>query len=266
MKFRTMLLASAAVMFTTSAFAEDFTNPFYLPAQGKVISDTRIETSRMKMDDGAAESADKSLIAAEELTVGVVDNLALVGRIRNHFDVDEEYNNDHNFDYKIGAKYNMAFGQVMTQVGFAYNTYDPESWYGQNYSEETGLSDRWSKALEGTVKLGYAFDCGLTPYTSFTVNGDIDQAVREQEYSWFVGAHKAWEKVAVDGGLRYDWGRNIDEEGSDKTEALFAQAQVDYFVKDNVTVGAYGDLYLGGDERKDVDYGYTLGLAAKVLF
>ena len=36
MKFRTMLLASAAVMFATSASAADITNPFFLPMQGKV--------------------------------------------------------------------------------------------------------------------------------------------------------------------------------------------------------------------------------------
>lgn len=267
MNFRTMLLASAAVMFTTSAFAEDFTNPFYLPVQGKVISDTRVETSRTKLDFGKDEDISKNLYASEELTVGVVDNLALVGRIGNTFDYDkdDELNNDHNFDYALGAKYNFNYGKVLSQVGLMYHTYDPQSFYGQDYE---GKNDRWAKEINATVKLGYALDCGLTPYTSFTMNGEIDTGSNEQSYSWFVGAHKLIDKVALDGGLRYDFGdyEYGDERGDDRMENLYAQLSADYFVKDNFTVGAYGEYYLGGNVRKDVEYDYTVGLAAKVLF
>lgn len=265
MKFRTMLLASAAVMFATSASAADITNPFFLPMQGKVLSDTSVDYSRLKMDDGVYEEADKNLVASEELTYGVTDNFSLVGRIRNHFDVDEEYNNDHNFDYKIGAKYNYNYGKVLTQVGVAYNTFDPRSWYGTSGEGEEYRTNRWAKALEGEIKLGYAYDCGLTPYTSFKINGTIDQSAREQDYSWFLGAHKLLDKVALDGGIRYDFG-TLANDKDHSYEAWYVQAEADYFVKENVTVGVYGDYYLGGKEHKDVNYGYTIGLNAKVLF
>lgn len=260
MKFRTMLLASAAVMFATSASAADITNPFFLPMQGKVLSDTSVDYSRLKMDNGAEERAEKGLVASEELTYGVTDNFSLVGRIRNHFDVNEEYNNDHNFDYKIGAKYNYNYGKVLTQVGVAYNTFDPRSWYGTSGEGHEYNTNRWAKGLEGEIKLGYAYDCGLTPYTSFRIDGTIDQADRDQEYSWFFGAYKKMDAVALDAGFRYDFG------DSDFDEAWYAQAEVDYFVKEDMSVGVYGDLYLGGEGRKDVDYGYTIGLNAKVLF
>lgn len=48
MKFRTILLASAAVMFAGSAMAADLTNPFYLPGQGKFASDTTVDYSHTK--------------------------------------------------------------------------------------------------------------------------------------------------------------------------------------------------------------------------
>ena len=100
MKFRTMLLASAAVMFATSASAADITNPFFLPTQGKVLSDTKVEFSRTHFDDGEGEWIEKGLYAAETATVGLSDNFAVFGTIGNEFDIDEDsdLNNDHNFD------------------------------------------------------------------------------------------------------------------------------------------------------------------------
>ncbi len=268
MKFRTMLLASAAVMFTSSAFAADITNPFFLPTQGKVLSDTSIETSRLKTDNGVTDDAAKGLYAVEEVSVGLTDNLAVVGLIGNHFDYDKDdgYNNDHNFEYGVGVKYNMNHGKIVSQVGVGYFTYDPRSWFGYDVTD----SGRWEKALAAEVKVGYAFDCGLTPYTSLSVYGNIDNEDREQAYSWFLGAHKAWDKMSADVGVRYDWawvdatGETFD--GDAHLEAWNLEAEANYFVSENFTVGAYAEYYLGGRERKDIDYDYTFGLNAKVLF
>ena len=259
MKFRTILLASAAVMFAgTAAAAEDITAAFYTPGQGKVLSNTTVEYSRAKVDTGFFEAVGKDLEASEEITYGVTDNFAVFGNIANTFNVDKEYNNNHNFDYTVGAKYTVSHDRFLGQVAVAYNTRDPRSWYGKSGEGIDYETNRWEKALEGTVKLGYVLDCGLTPYTTFSANGTIDKADRDQEYSWFLGAHKLVDKVAYDAGIRYDF----DSEDED----WFAQAEVDYFVKDNVAVGVFGDYYLGGKGHKDIDYGYTAGLTAKVLF
>ena len=265
MKFRTMLLASAAVMFTSSAFAADITNPFFLPTQGKFLSDTKVEFSRDKMDAGDWEYADKGAYANETLSFGLTDNLALVGSIGNTFDVneDDEINNDHNFDYMLGVKYNHNFGKVLTQVGAYYWTSDAQSFYGQDYGtwdEENG--SRWDKEVGGYVQVGYDMGCGLTPYTSLNLASPVDQSSRDLSYSWFFGAHKMFEKVSVDGGFRYDFGHDTDNEG----EEWYVEASANYFVTDNFTVGVYGDYYLGGNDRKDQEYDYTVGLNAKVLF
>ena len=263
MKFRTMLLASAAVMFTSSAFAADITNPFFLPTQGKFLSDTSVEFSRDKMDNGVAEYADKEVYANETLSFGLTDNLALVGSIGNTFDVNEDYrmNNDHNFDYMLGVKYNHNFGKVLTQVGAYYWTADEQSFYGQEYDDDENGS-RWDKEVGGYVQVGYDMGYGLTPYTSLSMNSEIDQSSREIDYSWFVGAHKMFDKVSVDGGFRYNFGHDTDNEG----EEWYVEASANYFVTDNFTVGVYGDYYLGGNDRKDQEYDYTVGLNAKVLF
>ena len=211
MKLRTMLLASAAALFATSAMAaDDITGAFYLPTKGKFLSNTSLEMSRGKMDFGPAfeEDVEKGLYASEELTYGVTDNFAVVGYIGNHFDYDKEYNNDHNFEYGVGMRYNHNFDKVLTQVGLGYMTYDVQSWYGQD--ADNGYNDRWSKFLKAEAKLGYAFDCGLTPYTTFSVLGQIDTGNNERVYEWFAGAHKKWDRVAAILGVNYIFGKEAE--------------------------------------------------------
>ncbi len=265
MNYKTILMASAAVMFATAASAKDITNPFYLPEQGKVLSDTSIEMSRTNFKHYGND--DKSLYANEEITYGVTDNFSIFGSIGNEFDGKKfsngEYNNDHNFDYMLGAKYNMQAGNWLAQVGAHYYTYDQESWYGHN---RPNGNDRWYKELGAQVKLGYDLCNGWTPYTSFDIAGNIDDAERDLGYSWFGGVHKKFDKASVDAGLRYDFNHN---DGS--ANQLYAQAEANYFIKDNIAVGLYGDYYLAGNdgenwEDADIDYDYTAGLQAKVLF
>ena len=273
MKFKTLLMASAAVLVAAPAFAaDDITAAFYTPAQGKFLSSTTLESRRIKLDDGGAvfgEEIAKALAASEELTYGVTDNLAVFGTVANAFNVEKDYNNNRNFAYELGAKYTMTYGKVLGQVALAYQTYDPRSWYGKEGEGIEYSTNKWNKALEGTVKLGYVLDCGLTPYTTFSVNDDVTHSAKDKTYSWFLGAHKMLDKVSLDGGFRYDF-------DSDDFEAWYVQAEANYFVKDNVTVGVFGDYYLGGSPmlkagvarvtRKDVEYDYTVGLNAKVAF
>lgn len=280
MKFRTLLLASAAVMVAAPAFAgDDITAAFYTPAQGKFLSDTSLEMTRSRNDNGVLDEREKGVVANEELTYGVTDNLAVFGAITNYFKPEEKweaggltfkdrglYNNDHNFAYDLGVKYNYNWGKVLGQAVVGYQTFDPRSWVGKANVQ----NNRWSKELYATAKLGYALDCGLTPYTTFTMSGDIDNQTyrdekRDQEYSWFLGAHKMLDRVSLDAGLRYYFESNrIDN--NENNEEWNVEAEANYFVKDNMTVGVYGEYYIGGQGRKDVSYDYTLGLNLKVAF
>lgn len=277
MKFRTLLLASAAVMFTTSAMAVDITNPFYLPTKGKFLSDTSVEMNRGKTDTGSYEGVEKSAYAREELTYGVTDNFAVVAGIGNTFDYDKSaeedgysLNNDHNFDYSLGVKYNYVNGKLMTQAGAMYNTWNEKSWYGKSWSDDD-TNERWGKELSGYVRVGYDMGC-MTPYTEFTALGELDRDNNEQEYSWKLGLHKAWSKATADAGVRYTFDETEDSDGGNgHNERVDLELVVNYLVNDNFSIGAYAEYYLGGDAReevdpKDIEYDRTIGLNAKVLF
>lgn len=272
MKFRTLLLASAAVMFTTSAMAVDITNPFYLPTKGKFLSDTSVEMNRGKTDTGSYEGVEKSAYAREELSYGVTDNFAVVAGIGNTFDYDkdDDYNNDHNFDYSLGVKYNYVNGKLMTQAGAMYNTWNEKSWYGKFWSDDD-TNERWGKELSGYVRVGYDMGC-MTPYTEFTALGELDRDNNEQEYSWKLGVLKAWDKARLNAGVRYTFDETEDSDGGNgHNERVDLELAVDYLVTDTFSVGAYAEYYLGGDameeiNRKDVEYDRTIGLNAKVLF
>ena len=253
MKFRTILLASAAVMFAGSAMAADLTNPFYLPGQGEVTSDTAVDYSRTKMkhDMGVGEQT----VLAEELVYGVTDNFAIRGAIANFFDDQGEYNNDHNFAYELGAAYNMRSGNVLGQVAANYYTWNPKDFFGHH------TDARWQKYLNGELKVGYDMGNGLTPYASYSLTGNIDQHERHLDQSVKAGVHKYAGCWAVDAGIRYDF-----ETDGKNTNQWFAEAEADYYLKENVALGVFGDYFLAGTGSDDIDYDYSAGAHVKVLF
>ena len=231
-----------------------------------MTSDTKVQYGRTHVDNGIYDN----LYASEELAYGITNNLAVFGTIGNHFDIEKEFNNSHNFDYEIGAKYNHNFGNVKTQVSGSYYTYNPKSWYGHRYSSEdsglgTGANEsRWQKFFNGEVKVGYDMGCGVIPYASYSFTGQVDNADREFFQSAFMGIHKYAVKWAADAGIRYDF--NTDGHNNN---GVYAQAEVDYYAMDNLALGVYGDYKLGGkinyyDEEVGTDY--TVGLRAKVMF
>ena len=264
MKLKSVLLASAAVLFAGSASAADLTNPFYLPGQGQFTSDTQVSYGRTELTT-ATENDIRNfdrIRATEELTYGVTNNLSVFGVLGNDFDVEGEYNNSHNFDYEIGAKYNKDFGKIKTQIAASYYTYDPKSWWGHDYDgdSEDNENGRWQKYLNGQIKVGYDMGNGLTPYASYALSGQIDSANRELGQSAFAGVHKFGGNWAVDGGIRYDY--NTDGKNNN---LVYVQAAADYYPMEKLAVGAFGDYNIGGS-ADDVDDDYTVGLRAKVLF
>lgn len=257
MKLKSVLLASAAVLFAGSASAADLTNPFYLPGQGQFTSDTQVSYGRTELTaatDEGIRNFDR-IRATEELTYGVTNNLSVFGVLGNDFDVEGEYNNSHNFDYEIGAKYNKDFGKIKTQVAASYYTYDPKSFEGHH-----GTDERWQKYLNGQIKLGYDMGNGLTPYASYALSSQIDNGDRELGQSAFAGVHKFGGNWAVDGGIRYDY--NTDGKNNN---LVYVQAAADYYPMEKLAVGAFGDYNIGGS-ADDIDDDYTVGLRAKVLF
>ena len=261
MNFKTMLLTTAAAtLIAGAASAKDFTGSLFLPAKGEVLSNTSVFYERTNFKD--VDYAWEDLFAKEHLTYGVTDNFSVYGAIANAFDIEgmtnREYNNDINLDYEVGVKYNWSNGRLLTQVGLGYYTYNEASWYGHKYAWD----DDWYKALKFEAQVGYAMDNGLTPYAMFTADGDIDERDRDIYYTVFAGFHKTFDKAALDAGIRYEF----ETDDGANTNDWFIQAEANYFVKDNVAVGVFGDYYLKGSYDKDVDYDYSAGVNLKVLF
>ncbi len=260
MKLKTMLLASAAVMFAGSAMAADLTNPFYAPSEGQFTSDTTVSHNRLSMKHN--QGADKRTALGEKVVYGVTDQLAVWGEITNQFDANKEYNNDHNFEYNIGAGYNMREGNVLAQVAGGYTTWNPKDFYGKRAAKEANDGhDRWEKYLNGELKLGYDMGEGLMPYVTYKIIGNIDAADRTLEQSVKAGVHKYDGEWALDAGVRYDF----ETDGKNSNE-WFAEAAVDYYVRDNVALGVFGDYFLAGNGSDEIRYEYTAGAHVKVLF
>lgn len=265
MKLRTMLLASAAVMFAGSAMAADLTNPFYLPGQGEFTSDTKVDYRRAEFDHHDFKG--DAWRAAEEVAYGVSDNLAVFGVIGNDFDSEGYFNNGHNFDYELGAAYNMKSGNLLSQVKASYYTIDPKDYLGHH------TPHRWLKYVNGEVKLGYDMGDGLVPYVSYGFQGQVDYADRAFYQSAFAGVHKYAGDWAIDAGVRYDF--NTDGKNAN---AWYAQAEVDYYPVENLALGVYGDYYIAGNnvdarpysyainDLPKFDSDYTVGVRAKVNF
>lgn len=295
MSYRTLLMASAAVLFSTQAMAQDLTGAFSVPGKGQIMSDTAISMTRTKISrhfsgQNVFSLVNDGLYAAESLEYGITDNFSVNAGIVNAFDRDntndmnhylwdgeQTYNNDHNFAYELGAKYNMRFGDILLQIAPNYTTYDPKSWYGHKYNDA-----RWQKNIGVDLKAGLDLGNGITPYIVYSIDSDIDTAHRELNQSVSLGVHKYTGKWALDGAIRFDFSKNHDENyweiityNKKNTTETWFDGQVDYYLKDNVALGLYGSYLIDAhDRRNDWDpevkdrknSSYEIGLHVKVLF
>ena len=255
MNYKTILMATAAVLFSSQAMAADITNPFFTPAKGEFTSNTEAGYYRTKLESKAGGDVEEAWAAAETLEYGITDNFSVNATLTNVFDTSGELNNDHNFMYRIGAKYNVRHNNVLFQASVDYLTYDEQDFIG---SEGKGT---WYKELGGELKLGYELDCGLTPYASYAISGNIDDGDRELEQSVKAAVYKNFGAYALDLGLRYDF--NTD---GGNTNDLWVEAAADYYVTDNVAVGLFGAYRIDGSYDKYIDYSYNAGARVKVLF
>ena len=263
MNFKTILLTTAAVAVVAGvANAKDFTGSLFLPSKGQVFSDTSIDIIRTKYKSTYGGYVAKDLRASEHLTYGINDNLSVYAGIYNYFNfsgiTNGEYNNDHNFAYDLGVKYNYNFDRILTQIGVGYSTYKLASWYGHRYWDD----NEWTKRIGVKGQIGYDLGNGWVPYAKVDATSFVDTKDRMMSYDVFAGVHKTCDKVAFDTGLRYEF--NTDK--GDNTNDLYWQAEVNYFVNDKVALGVHGDYQLDGSFDNYIKYDATVGAQLKVLF
>lgn len=253
MNYKSLLLAGAAVMISGSAMAADLTNPFYQPGEGQILSTTSLETSRTEKKHNGGAWDGNSL--KQEIEYGINNNWSINGSITNDFDTEGVYNNSHNFEYSLGASYVNQIDNVILSAGVEYATSNPKDYWGHHTPE------RWEKELSAELGLGYDMGNGLTPYAMYEIASDIDTADRELDQAVMAGIHKFGGNYAFDIAARYDFttdGKNANQ--------WWGLASADYYLKDNIAMGVYGEYFLGGSESNYIDEDYTAGVQAKVLF
>lgn len=288
MNYKTMLLAGAAVLFASQAMAaQDITGAFAVPGKGQISSDTSIGMTRAKTKwtapGFAISEAKDRLYAGEFIEYGVTDQFSINAGIMNEFDKDAaygnpfnaalgvknaSYNNDHNFMYNVGAKYNTRFDDVLFQVAGRYTTSDPHDFYGHH----SGTGNKWNKLLGLDLKAGLDLGNGITPYIVYSLDSVIDDNHRPLEQSVTAGVHKYTGTWALDGAVRYEWTKN-DKNWADKNSTeWWLDASADYYLKDNIVIGAYGSYLMDSKDsstwvlKEHQSTTYELGLHVKFLF
>ncbi len=276
MNYKTMLLAGAALLISSQAMAaQDITGAFAVPGKGQISSDTSIGMTRAKSKftaPGFSRSrADDGLYAKEFIEYGVTDQFSVNAGIMNEFDKEGHYNNDHNFMYNVGAKYNTRKDDVLLQAAVNYTTSDPHDYYGKR-SLRNDRGNKWQKDLGLDLKAGLDLGNGITPYIVYSIDSVIDDNHRPLEQSISAGIHKFTGKWALDGAVRYEWDKNNKDRFEKNSTEWWLDASADYYLKDNVVIGVYGSYLMDSKDKSDgiAKYHdsttYELGLHVKFLF
>ena len=303
---KTLLLTGAAVLFASQAMAaQDITGAFAVPGKGQISSDTSIGMSRANTKWSASilgmalssSEAKDGMYASEFIEYGVTDKFSINAGITNTFDKDggyggdpisayigfrqpgTTYNNDHNFAYQLGAKYNTSYEDLLFQISGHYATWQPQSWYGRdNNAPFSDRYDRWQKSLGLDLKAGLDLGNGITPYIIYSIDSAIDVAHRPLEQSVTAGIHKFTGKWALDGAIRYEWTKNDKDWFEKNSTEWWLDASADYYLKDNIVIGAYGSYLMDSKDKTGDPYGiglnikehqsttYEVGLHVKFLF
>ena len=273
------LLATAAVLASTSAYAADYAvvHPFYTPAQGKFVSETSFDyTHEFRGDKNGvmakATRSDKTI--TETVTYGVTNEIQVglsVARdwekTKNHFadgtgllvDTGKEYVNS----WQLDAGYNVINdGKTFLNVGMSYS---------QSVGKDKPFdpindikNDEHGKFIGLSVKGGYNFDdftvFGNIGYTR-QIDGEkefnngfwIDEREKSRDYSLEAGVFKAFnDQISAWTSLSADI-----EDGEKREYSLNAGA--DYSFSKDMAVGLKASYVFENDVRGH-DYDGFMGV------
>lgn len=267
--YKILAVCALAGLYGTNANAnEDFVSPLYVPSELETLSTTSVAYERTDFDGAGAK---EDLILRETALVGFGQETAVLASVGNRFNVEgatnEDYNNQHNFDYELGLVKNWRTENgVIIQTGASYYTYNPRSWYGRSAKAKEKIREnkgntRWYKEARAEIKAGYEMEDGLLPYASIGVDANLDDADRDFYYNAFAGIHKLENGFTYGAGLRYEF-----ETSADRNRTLSAEASADYYINDTMSVGGVIDYRMLGDEEPKLDSQYSAEARFKILF
>ena len=112
--FKKAFLLLGAMTFATSAMAAELTNPFYVPAEGKITSTTSYDfsTNTIKDDYVGVRGKSYSHTATQTLEYGLSNAWSLGVTVLNSWDkytdLESTDRDDKNIDFEITSKYNLV--------------------------------------------------------------------------------------------------------------------------------------------------------------
>ncbi len=254
-----ILLTCSILGLTTTASAAGITNPFFMPEQLHVLSETRAEFARTQIKNGFINMRTYNTIAQERLTLGVLDNLALTGTFGNTWAKAKERtfgfseSKDKNLTFEGGLSYLVLNDTAKLQLNAAY---------GQN---EAMADEGAYKYINAEVKAGYQAK-GMLPYVSARAHLPVGQKKGSDKPSYtlrtglFQGKCGVW---SLDTGLSLEFDTNTDV----KTRIFAADMEASYFLTKNVSLSLYGEYVLNGKGKYDSDlYGKRIGATFRFYF
>ena len=245
-----ILMLSVGVCIATSVSAASITDPFYIPEEGKFLSDTTVVYQDLDDTDAAA--------VTETLSYGVAKNVAVNVTLSDQWNWDADSTSDKyiNPAWGIGAKYNMTDDKIKAQIFGGYLQ------GGLSYNMYAMFGDHHAKVLNAGVKVGYQLEEELLPYASVEILKVIGQYNADPVYAGRVALFKDFgNKFTADGGVFYLWS---NEAFMGYEKALAVDASFDYLLRDDVSVGLKAS-YILDTKPDDVD-GYALGANLKMTF
>lgn len=282
------LLATAAVLMSTSAYAADYgvVHPFYTPAKGKFVSTTSFDylhrATKAKEENVKMRSSQKTV--SEAVEYGVTDDVQIgVSVSRDWVKLKEKgYDfmglpvNDKSTDYtnawSINAGYNIINdGKAFLNVGLTYsqntNTFKRPEMDGKEHARNVALD----------VFGGYNFDA-VTVFGGIGYDRQVDgekEAVagskdeKTKLYTLEAGVFKAFnDQISARTSLSAD----IDETKDFKERTYWWNVGADYSIAKNMAFGVNASYMIDNDvddhpqDVVDTHRAYRLGMDFTIEF
>ena len=257
--FKKAFLLLGAMTFATSAMAAELTNPFYVPAEGKITSTTSYDfsTNTIKNDYAGVRGKSYSHTATQTLEYGLSNAWSLGVTVLNSWDkytdLESTDRDDKNIDFEVTSKYNLVSdGALKVQSLLAYGQ--------EEDSAELGAYKYAKVGAKAGYKLGY-----WTPYLAGTVEVPVFQGSdddNELKYTGTAGLYAYCPKMKV--SFDHQLGVEYDEHDEERLYTYGLEAA--YHFTKSVALSAYGKYIIDGEEHTRDIHGNQIGLRLRIGF
>lgn len=232
------------LLFSSSALAEDITNPFYMPMKNKMLSETSVSYTKDKYKYSGMTDTVEQTVLNEDFSFGVSDRFSLTGSLGNRFEAS-------------GEKTNVYWGIGGTYAFYFENNPEALLQIGASYSQEGGHRD-----LEAFVRAGYAADAVILPYAEFRFLQPINYGkdVNEPVFGVRVAGYSMIKEiVGVRAGVDFVYAHEAPRQ-----QSYDVFGEIEYMVSEKIAVGVEGS-YLFHDTGADTS-GFSVGANVKIAF